>query len=207
MSSWKADWHGSPHIGIFCIVTDEVAVIPPSTTRKFEELLKEKLLVDVVRTTLVNSSLLGIFAAAGAGRIFVPDITEREERRVLRDVFPEVVVLEERCTALGNLMALNGNGIASSRHLGIGEHVRVAGSDFVGSAVFATSKGFLAHRDASAAELKELERILKVRGGTGTVNMGDPFVRSGLVGNRNGVIAGTATSGPEMLRIDDIFMS
>jgi translation initiation factor 6 len=206
MSPWKADWNGSPHIGVFCIVTDEVAVIPPASPKKFEALLKEKLLVDVVKTNLANSPLLGIFAAANSRKIFVPNIVERNELKVLRDVFPEVVVIDEKYTALGNLMTLNDRGIASSRYLKAGSHIRVAGSDFAGSAVFATNRAFLAHRDASEAEIKELEGILGVKGGAGTVNFGDPFVKSGVIGNRNGVIAGAATSGPEMLRIDDIFI-
>lgn len=205
----KANFNSSPHIGIFCTVTDQLAVVPPAITQRFEDTIRETLRVDVVKTTLSNTSLIGIFSVANSKRIIVPNILEKSELKTLRDHFPEVIVLADKYTAVGNLVAMNDHGTVCSRYLqgavsdALG--MSVAGSDLVGSIVFATNKGFLCHRDASAKELKELEGILKVKGAPTTVNFGDPFVKPGLLGNKNGVIAGSLTSGPELNRIDDVF--
>jgi len=207
----KADINGSPHIGAFCLVNDDVAFVPHSTSKKFEHILKIDLGVDVVRTMLAGTPLLGVFACLTNSKIVIPDIIERDEIKVLEDHVSEVIVLKERFTALGNLISLNDHGAVCSRYIKnvdsiLGKRIKLAGSDLIGSVVYAGSIGFLAHRDASATELKELESILKVKGDVGTLNFGDPFVKSGIIGNKKGIIVGTQTSGPEMQRVDEVFM-
>jgi translation initiation factor 6 len=206
----KTSFQSSPHIGIFCTVNDEVAVTPLSAPRKFEEALKETLDVDIVKTTLSNTSLIGIFSVANNKKIIVPDILEKGELKILKEHFPEVLVLEEKYTAVGNLVAMNDKGIACSKYLrnalSDALSIRIADSDLVGSTLFVSNAGFLCHRDASAKELKEIEHIFKVKGDATTINLGDPFIKSGLLGNKNGILAGALTSGPELNRIDDVFM-
>jgi len=207
----KADINGSPHIGAFCLVNDDVAFVPHSTSKRFEHILKNDLDVDVVRTMLAGMPLLGVFACLTNSKIVIPDIIERDEKKVLEDHVSEVIVLKERFTALGNLISLNDHGAVCSRYIKnvdsiLGKRIKLAGSDLIGSVVYASSIGFLAHRDASANELKELESILKVKGDVGTLNFGDPFVKSGIIGNKKGIIVGMQTSGPEMQRVDEVFM-
>jgi translation initiation factor 6 len=207
----KVDFNGSPHIGVFCLVNDEIALVPYSITKKLEYALKTDLGVDIIKTSLASTSLLGIFACLNNSKIVIPDIIEKEELKVLKDNVPEVVVLTEKYAALGNLLALNDHGAICSRYLKVADElpvkkVRVAESDLVGSAVYANNRGFLAHRDTSQSELEEISKVLKVKGDVGTVNFGDPFVRSGIIGNKRGVLAGRFTSGPEMQRIDEVFM-
>ena len=207
----KADINGSPHIGAFCLVNDDVAFVPYSTSKRFEHILKTDLGVDVVRTMLAGTPLLGIFACLTNSKIVIPDIIEKDEIRVLENHVSEVIVLKERFTALGNLISLNDHGAVCSRYIRdvdsiLGKRIRLADSDLVGSAVYASDTGFLAHRDSSAKELKELESVLRVRGDVGTLNFGDPFVKSGIIGNRRGIVVGKQTSGPEMQRVDEVFM-
>jgi translation initiation factor 6 len=204
----KASYYGSPHIGIFCVANDSVALIPLGAPKKFEEQVAHALSVETVRASVSGSSLLGIFCVANNRKIIVPDILEKGEKKILRDNFGEIIILDERWGALGNLMAANDHGIAKSKYIqsGIGEELRIAGTDFTGSALYVNNRGFLAHRDTSAREMKQIEKIFRVKGNTGSVNFGDPFVRSGLVGNKHGMLVGEATSGPEMSMVDDIFV-
>ncbi len=207
----KADINGSPHIGAFCLVNDDVAFVPYSTSRRFEHILKNDLDVDVVRTMLAGTPLLGVFACLTNSRIVIPDIIEKDEIKILENHVPEVIILKERFTALGNLISLNDHGAVCSRYIKdidgiLGKRIRLADSDLIGSAVYANNVGFLAHRDASDKELEELESILKIKGDVGTLNFGDPFVKSGIIGNKRGIIVGKQTSGPEMQRVDEVFM-
>ncbi len=167
--------------------------------------------VDVVRTMLAGTPLLGVFACLTNSKVVVPDIIEKDEIRVLENHVPEVIVLKERFTALGNLISLNDHGAVCSRYIKdidniLGKRIRLAASDLVGSAVYTNNIAFLAHRDTSDKELKELESILKVKGDVGTLNFGDPFVKSGIIGNKRGIIVGKQTSGPETQRVDEVFM-
>jgi translation initiation factor 6 len=50
-----------------------------------------------------------------------------------------------------------------------------------------------------------LEEVSKLPVGTGTINMGSPLVGTGLLVNDAGYIAGNATSGFELGRIEDVF--
>lgn len=207
----KLDFFGSPHVGIFCALNDNVALVPHSCPKPFENALKE-LDVDVIKTSVSNTGLFGIFCALNNKMIIVPDILEKTELKILRDHFPEVLVLDEKYTALGNLISMNDHGtllshdfhsLKSKLHDALSS--KVAGSDLVGSSLFVTNLGFLAHADSTREELKSFERVFKVKGDVGTVNFGDPFVKSGIAGNKRGVIVGSMTSGPELNRISDIF--
>ena len=209
----KANFENSPYIGIFCVANDNTALIPMCSTKKFAGLVKEKLGVEVVKTTIANTSLISIFCIMNNNKIFVPDIIEKSELKILKDNFQEVIVLSQKYTALGNLVALNDKGAVCSKYLykTISKYIKtksmtIAGSDLIGSCLFVTNKAFLAHIDTSEKELKGIEKALKVSGDCGTVNFGDSFVRSGIIGNKRGILTGSLTSGPELNRIDDIFL-
>jgi len=120
-----------------------------------------------------------------------------------------VIVLRQKHTALGNLIAMNDKGIIAAPLLSEDlkqEGMKIAGTDLVGSATYVNNKAFITHRDAEETEVKHLEKVFKVPGGIGTVNMGDPFVKSAIIGNKKGLIVSMPTSGPELNRIDDIFI-
>jgi len=207
----KTEFNGSPHIGVFCLLNDHIALVPYSAPARFEHLLKSELGVEVVRTALAGTPLLGIFACMNNSKIIIPDVIEKEEIKVLKDHVSEIIILKERYTALGNLISLNDHGAVCSRYIkSIDEipakRIRVADSDLIGSAIYSNNHGFLAHRDASQKELEEIHAVLRVKGDIGTLNFGDPLVKSGIMGNKKGILVGKFTSGPEMQRVDEVFM-
>ena len=71
----------------------------------------------------------------------------------------------------------------------------------VGFLAVATNKGALTHPSLKEEERKFLTDILNVRVDVGTVNNGIPYVSTGAIGNRHGVITGVITTGPELLII------
>ncbi|MBI1973389.1 translation initiation factor IF-6 [Candidatus Micrarchaeota archaeon] len=213
MGLTKAVLRGSPHLGVFCAANDNHAFVPLSAPKSFDDRLRESLGVDVVRTTMMNSNLIGTFVACNSRIAFLPADAEKRELNAFKEAFGEVVLVGGGFNALGNLISMNDSGIACSpaiiREVAGSvecEPARIAGSDLTGSAVFATNAGFLCHHDATQAEVEKLESLFKSKGNIGTVNFGDPFVRSGLIGNRHGIVAGSRTSGPEMARIDNSFV-
>ncbi len=75
----------------------------------------------------------------------------------------------------------------------------------VGSAGVVTSKGGLLHVEATEEEVKSLSSFFKVNLDVGTVNFGSAFIRSGMVANSHGILVGSSTTGPEILRIQRAF--
>ena len=51
-------------------------------------------------------------------------------------------------------------------------------------------------------EFSKIESTLMLKGGSGSVNMGNPYVRSGIISNSKGCVIGGETSGVEVMRID-----
>lgn len=205
----RADYDRSTHLGVFCLVNDDFAIVPKPIPKELEKIISEKLDVDIIKTTMVQTSLLGIFAVINNKKVITSTLLEKEEIKTLKNHFSEVIILDEKYTAVGNLIAMNNKGIAASPIIADkikAQGIKVADSDLIGSAIYVNDIAFIAHRDAEKDELKKLEKIFKVPGGTGTVNFGDPFVKPAIIGNKKGLIVGNQTSGPEMNRIDDIFI-
>jgi len=206
----RTDFRGSPHVGIFCIANDDVALAPLSAPESFLSVIKETLGVDVVQTSIANTGLLGIFCVINNKRAIATGLIDKDERKTLEDHFSDIIVVEDSFTAVGNLVSMNDRATVCSRGLEASIKdaipVRVADSDLVGSALYVNNNGFLAHRDTPESEIRELERVFGVKGDVGTVNFGDPFVSSGIMGNKNGIVVGSFSSGPEMNRIDEIFI-
>ena len=126
-----------------------------------------------------------------------------------------VEVLNLRTTALGNVILANDNAAlvypefsdAEARQIKEALEVdevkkgRIAHVSVVGSVGVVTDKGGIVHIDATDEEIKELSELFKTNIDIGTVNFGSAFVRSGLVANNKGILVGSSTTGPEILRI------
>ena len=111
--------------------------------------------------------------------------------------------LASKCTAIGNMISCNDHAAIVSPRISEIETIKevldvrivqreIAGHDEVGACCIATNKGFLIHPG-----------ILKGDGLTGSVNLGFPFIKSGLVANSNGYLTGARTTGIELGRIDE----
>jgi translation initiation factor 6 len=74
----------------------------------------------------------------------------------------------------------------------------------VGMAAVATSRGVIVHPRSSPHEIAHLEELVSVPVGVGSVNMGGGLVGSGLIANSHGYLAGAATSGFELGRIEEV---
>ncbi len=205
----KADYYNSPYLGVFCKANDEIALVPNKMPEHLENIIRKELEVEVIKTSMATTGLIGIFSAFNNKRIIVPDVLYKEEVKTLEDYFSDVIVLEEKFSAIGNLVTMNDHGIACSplikNSLKEATGLKIAGTDLVGSVVFTSNAGFVAHIETKKEEMKELEKILKVKGGIGTINFGDPYISSGVIGNKKGLIVGNKTSGPELARLDEIF--
>jgi len=202
---------GEDFVGLFGFATDEYAILG----KDFGE--TGVLSVPELRTSVYGTNLVGLFCAGNSSGIVLPYFTEKREldriKKLTRELGLNIGILTDRHTAIGNLLSVNDNAAIVSpliKDARVVEDVLgvetlsgpVGGHNEVGAVLVATNKGFLACPDAEK-EVSELEGILGVPGACGTVSYGFPFVKSGIIANKNGFVTGRMTTGIELGQIDD----
>ncbi len=219
----RAMLYGTPSIGVFALATDEYVILPEDVPSKFISLIKEVLRPKVViQCNIHGARIVGVLAAGNSkGLLLSPTITSDELRRIMEELggIVNIEVLPSKFTAVGNLILTNDRAALvyskfDRRVLRVIEDVldvevmrgSIAGIDVVGSAAAVTNKGLMLHPEASAEEIRELSKFFKVdTADVGTVNRGKPFIRAGLIVNSKGALAGSETTGPELVHIEQIF--
>jgi translation initiation factor 6 len=208
---------GDPNIGVFARVLGDIAIIPPESPEEFKVAVQDALKVRLVETTIQGSSIIGSLVAGNSRGIVVSGLATEEEINVLSE-HREVLLLTEHMNAAGNVIMANDTfaavhpdmpaemGKVIAEFLGVDLiPLTLGGVKTVGMAGVATNKGVIVHPRATAMELSRLESVAKVPVGTGTINMGGNLVGSGLLVNEIGYLAGNATSGFELGRVEDVF--
>jgi len=205
---------GNAFPGLFARASDSIALtgfVPEGFRRTLRRILGAR----VVEVGVAGSNLVGLYCVMNSNGVLLPGMARAEEARALAREGLNAVMLKTRHTALGNNIVANDRGAVANPRMSREELGRagdalgvevvpmtIAGYNTVGSVCVATNRGFLAHNECSEEKLKEIEEVLKVRGGIGTCNMGAPFVGLCVVANSRGYLAGEPTTGFELARID-----
>jgi translation initiation factor 6 len=209
------DVFGNASIGVYSLVNDRIAIIPPQVPETKRKKVEEWLKVKVVATTVGKSVITGALACSNSNGVILPPFAQEEEIEAIKsDSDLNVTVMDTKKTAYGNLILANDKGAVADPRLEkrvvnkiadtLGVEVvssEIAGLPYVGSLATATNKGVLAHPMLKEGERKVLEDVLKVHVDVGTINCGIPYVATGLLGNSYGAVAGLLTTGPEMFII------
>lgn len=216
----RMSFFGNPNIGIYAYANDKVLIVPPGLGKDDVEEMKNTLGVEVVEARIAGTILNGVFIAGNNNAILLPHIIFDEELENIRKAIVEkgvdieVVVLETKYTAIGNIVLCNNKGCIASplleesavKHIAdtLGVEVlkaRLVNMDVPGGVAVISDRGGVIHPDASEDDLKLVKEVTKVSVEYATVNGGVPFVKSGLVVNNKGVVVGGNTTGPEVFRI------
>ncbi|MEA3229405.1 MAG: translation initiation factor IF-6, partial [archaeon] len=221
MHSMKTTLNGDPNVGLYGLATDRFAIISDDNAER--DKISSVLGVPVIVQKVAGISFAGIFIAANSNAVLVPSIMkDRELEHLKKEIAKtgkdiEVRVIDAPSTALGNLIICNDRAAMISKllekhkdEISSALKVPVCVSDFmdlsiIGSLCIATNKGFLLNMHAEKEDFETVEKHMIVEGDIGTVNFGTPFVKSGLIVNSKGYIAGNLTTGPEITRIDEAF--
>ncbi len=209
------DVFGTASIGVYSLVNDRIAIVPPQVPESKRQKIAKWLKVKVVATTVGKSVITGALACSNSNGVVLPNFTQEEEIEAIKSAADiNVTVMETKKTAYGNMVLANDRGAVADPRLkrGVVSKIEetlgvevvsneIAGLPYVGSLATATNKGVLAHPLLKEEERKILEDALKVDVDVGTVNCGIPYVATGLLGNSYGAVAGLLTTGPEMFII------
>lgn len=209
------DVFGNACIGVYSLVNDRIAIIPPQVPESKRQKVEEWLKVKVVATTVGKSVITGALACSNSNGVILPPFATEEEIEAIKSASDlNVTVMDTKKTAYGNLVLANDKGAVADPRLKrgvvnkIGDTLgvevvsnEIAGLPYVGSLATATNKGVLAHPMLQEEERKVLKDVLKVPVDVGTINCGIPYVATGLLGNSYGAVTGLLTTGPEMFII------
>lgn len=207
---------GSASIGVYSLVTDNMAILPQQVLEAKADKIGQWLGVEVARTTVGGSVVVGALACANSNGVVLPHYVKDKELEIIKAASDDanLTVMETKKTAYGNIVLANDKGAIVdprlrsetvekiSDTLGV-EAVagEIAGLPYVGSLALATNKGVLVHPLIKEKERELVEEVLKVPVDVGTINCGIPYVATGLIGHSRDVVAGLITTGPEMFII------
>ncbi len=209
------DVSGNPYVGVFCAASESLAVVPETVEKRIARSIGETLEVEVVRTNIAGSILVGSLLAINSNGAVFTNLAEKAELGRLPGGLNKVH-MQEKINAAGNNLLVNDHGAcihpAATRKtvdrvqdaLGVEVQKRtIAGIETVGSACICTNKGLVCHPKTSEDELKELSELFKVPAVLGTLNYGTPYLGACAVANSRGAFLGSTTTPIEMGRIED----
>ncbi|MBQ6100428.1 MAG: translation initiation factor IF-6 [Methanobrevibacter sp.] len=212
----RVDIVGNPNIGVFILATDDVAIVPYNLLDEKAEIIKETLEVDIVKSSISGSNLIGSLAVANSNGIVVsPHILDREVKQ-FEELGLKVAAIPSQYTAVGNVVAANDNGAIVSPFLSEEacnvieetldvdvESRSISGSDIVGSLIKVTNNGFLITKNAISSEINLARKVFGVEGDIGTVGKGISLVGACSIANSHGAIVAKDSTGPEMARVEE----
>jgi translation initiation factor 6 len=214
----KASFRGNPNIGLYMYTTDTYCLVGPDIPEEEYERIAATLEVPVHRFTIAGTGLLGVFLVGTSSMLLVPSIISDRERAVLEKLSIPYTVITTDLTALGNNVLCNDHGCLVSDEYtpadqtAIGKALGLAVKPFhlgevtvVGSCAYATNTGCLLHRGALPFEEEMVADTLQVPVTLGTVNLGNPYIKSGVVANAFGFLVGELSGGPEIMNAEEAF--
>ena len=216
MEIQRYDYLGNSSIGFYATITNTQAIYPP----EFKEEKKELFDVEKTAETFINRTrLVGLFTAGNSNCILIPKGATDREKKKLEEASIDFQVIKTNDNALGNLILANDHGAVISEKIEkhkqeIEEALdvevtvsRIADIKNPGVCGEANSNGVLLHREADEEDAEKVMEALGVEDADiGTVDMGSPYIGSGLIATDKAVLTGENTTGPEVGRIDRTLM-
>lgn len=200
-----------PYIGVFCVATEDLTVIPLVDKDVFQEAME----TPVVKTTVGGTRVLGSLMVANSNGILVSDIAEKREIEPLLE-HNDVTLVPDKFNALGNNILVNDHGalIHPELHKKTEDSIKsfldvpvkrgkIAGIEMVGSVAVATNKGILCHPHVNGDEKEKMEELFNVPVMKTTANHGSAWIGACLIGNTKGAVIGDRTTPIEMGRIEE----
>ena len=216
---FKFDVYGGPNVGVYARANDGHVFLPRGFARSKAAKLEEFLGAEALYASVANTRLLGALMVANNHGLLLPRTATDEEVAFFRSrTGLNVEVLGTKYTALGNMIGANDRGGVVSPVVEKAEaekaadaldvevvRLRIAGYNQAGSMMAATARGAIVHPETAEEDVRTVAEVLGAGVEPATVNGGVPFVSSGVLANGRSVVAGTFTSGPEIMMMTRAF--
>ncbi|MDW8034634.1 MAG: hypothetical protein RMI79_06875 [Nitrososphaerota archaeon] len=209
-SIWK-----TPYIGAYSKVFGDNAVVNKNTPQGFLGRIIDVLKVkSIAITNIAGVHAISSMIAANSEFIIVPDTVEDEELEELKKLGKEILIIDSKIKAWGNMMLLSDKGVLFSPRVPKHDAEKIIDLlnidyDFSVLANY-TSIGALAvigggicfvSKLLNENEKNLIEDLLKLKTHAVSVNNGLMFIRLGMLVNTNGILVGESTTGAELMDI------
>ena len=218
----KLNFFGNTNIGVFSFATDEYCVIPFGLTKRIIKNIEETLKTSCFELSIAHSHILHTLTIGNKNGFLVPSyVPDNEISLIKKKLDINIARITTELTALGNNILCNDKAaiinpdfennqvkiIEDILGVGIvkGKILEPKEPGIVGSHALCTNKGVLVHIDANDEVLEWLSDVLGVEADIGTINRGYPYIASGVIANSYGAIVGDDTTGPEIVRLGQVF--
>lgn len=214
----RTTFEGDSNVGAFGIATDRFIFVSSSVSEKVLNIIERTFNLPIIQSRVATLDAVGLVSAANSNGILVPYTTnDGELEKLKRSAEVPVDWIDDKMTALGNIIAVNDNGAIC--HPDFGPDARrkiadildvevvpgtIAKLPIVGANSICTNNGAIVHPMVTDEELDQLSQLLKVHVEVGTVNRGSPYTSLGVLANVDGMIAGSDTTGVELAHISQV---
>jgi len=216
MHIFQTDINHNSNIGIYVYTNDHYCLVGEDLPKEIVKNIEEALKVPVHRVHIAGTTLVGVFCAGNNNILLIPGIVFEREKQALRKLGIKFTVIDTELTALGNNILANDKGAIINpdfrpeekaeieKALGVPViQEMIAGLEIVGSCAVMSDKSGLVHRDADFQTLANLRKMFGIKFFPATVNQGSPYIHSGLVVNKNGLVVGRMSTGVETTEADE----
>ncbi len=195
-------------------------IVPYNTKKRVLEVLENTFPLKIIRGTVVQSQLIGLYSVGNKNGVLFPDLLTKPEYEILRSEIPdnvEIGILNSKITALGNTItcderkaiihpdftAKEAKYIEDTLDVEVVK-MEIMSNPLVGSIIVQNSWGLLTHPMVPDDDLEYLRQFFNKKIGITTVNRGTPYPKSGILSNSKGILVGGDTTGPEIARIFEV---
>ena len=215
MGIFRYDVYKSPNVGIFAKSNDSVVLLPYGYAETKSKKLIEYLEVNPIFVSIAGNRIIGPMVALNNNGMILPSLASDDEIRYFKQMTGlNVIRLDSKLTAIGNLISANDHGAIVSPllkgefdkqiedTLGITVYtMSIADFNQTGSVIVANNFGAAIHPKASEKEIEIVSSILKVDVEPLTINGGIPYLSSGIICNSKSLVVGSLTTGPELIML------
>ncbi|NQU98478.1 translation initiation factor IF-6 [Candidatus Woesearchaeota archaeon] len=216
MTTSLMTFNKNPNIGLYAFATDKYVLVGREVASNTVKELKRIFEVPVHKINIAGTSFIGVFIVGNEDLILVPSITFESELKELTKLKIKYEVFQTDLTCLGNNIALNKNGMLVNSDFSDNEikrlkdifkvpvkKISIADTETPGACIAMNKGKALIHRDATTTETKTIEKILKVKTIPSTINMGVPYLKSGIICNKNGLVIGEISGPAEVMNAEE----
>lgn len=217
----KANFNGNSNIGLYayCLTHNDkkIILLGENVGEETEKELSKTLDAEIVHLKIAGTPLLGAFLAGNSKNLLVPAIAFDSEIAKLKKIGVPFEIIKTNLTCLGNNIVCNDHGALinpefKDKEIAIIEEalgvktkkIKIADLEGPGACIVTNNKHGIIHRDAETFEIEMAKKTLDLESlEPCSVNMGSPYLKSGLIVNEAGFVIGEQSGGPEIIYVEE----
>ena len=211
----KGRVHNSPYVGVFSVANESIAIIPKDLSKEEEKMFTKAMDVDVYRTFIGGSPLIGSLMVLNSKGAVVTDFGDMEDIKFLKDSY-NVYFINDKINAVGNDILANDrvalvhpdfqNDTLKYIEDALDVEVvkgEISGIKTVGSIAVVTKNSLIINPQIDEDEKKYLEDLFKIPVYVTTANFGSIYIGASIVANSKGAVVGDLTTPIEIFEIEN----